>query len=394
MAARLKILMISPQFRPLVGGYERSAERLSAELVRQGHEVTVIAERRDRQWPRVEQLDGVIISRLWCVYRRRLHMLTSLMSFAIYLIRYGSQYDIFHVHQYGSHAAIAVVLGNILHRPVALKLTSTAQEGIASIHSNGGWNVQLVASLLRRVSLCIAPTRPAAEEAVRFGIPSLRIAVIPNGIDTSFYRPCGIEEKSRLRDMHGVSDGPVVLYVGRLSAAKNPEGLIDAWALLHVRMPEAQLIVVGDGPLRGIVESRIVQYQLSHVVTLVGEEQNVGQWYGVTDLFVLPSHYEGLSNSLIEAMSCGLPVVSTRVSGSADILAECDVGDLVDVGDMHGLSEAILQLLRDPIRLLECGARSREYAEQRLAVNKVAAETVKGYRRALHADDVSGEYIR
>ena len=84
----VRVLMISPQFRPLVGGYERAAERLSMALAEAGMRVVVIAERRDHAWPAVECIDGYEVRRLSCWYRRKLHTITSLLSFAGFLLRH------------------------------------------------------------------------------------------------------------------------------------------------------------------------------------------------------------------------------------------------------------------------------------------------------------------
>ena len=130
----IRVLMISPQFRPLVGGYERAAERLSAALAAAGLRVVVIAERRDRAWPAVECIDGYEVRRLSCSYRRHLHTITSLLSFAGFLLRHGREFDVWHVHQYGFHAALAVALGKVLRRPVVLKLTSSGAMGIEKSH--------------------------------------------------------------------------------------------------------------------------------------------------------------------------------------------------------------------------------------------------------------------
>src|SRR5262245_39695437 len=124
------VLMISPQFHPLVGGYERAAERLSAALADAGMRVVVITERRDPAWPAVEHTDGYEVRRLSCSYRRHRHVITSLISFAGFLLRQGREFDVWHLHQYGFHAALAVVLGKLLRRPVLLKLPSSNAMGI------------------------------------------------------------------------------------------------------------------------------------------------------------------------------------------------------------------------------------------------------------------------
>lgn len=371
--------MIAPQFRPLVGGYERAAERLSEELSRIGHEVTVIADCRDKRWPRMETTNGVTLRRLWCVYRLGLHILTALLSHAAFLLLRGHRYDVFHIHQYGHHAALAVVAGWLLRRPIILKITNTGTQGIEQALVDEQKSSRLLASLHRKVDTCIATTVEAQEEAARFGIPREKIRIIPNGIDTDFFKPCDLQGKAEIKKRLGLGRSLTVLFSGRLSTAKNTEGLIEAWNAIYRNVPNAQLVLIGDGPLRKMLEYRVAAHGLTTSVWLAGLQPEVLSWYQAADVFVLPSHHEGLSNSLLEAMSCGLPVVSTRVSGSTSIFAESDVGELVDIGDMPGLATALLCLLTDATRRGTCGLRAREYARARFSIRAVAEETLAVY---------------
>ncbi|HBP88417.1 MAG TPA: glycosyltransferase family 4 protein [Nitrospirales bacterium] len=382
MTHRLCVLMIAPQFRPLVGGYERAAERLSVELVRLGQEVTVIAERRDRSWPAREQQDGVMVRRLRCIYRPGIHALSSLLSFAAFLLTRGWQYHVIHVHQYGYHAALAVLVGRMLKLPVVIKITSTGTQGIEQALAGEQKAPGLLAALHRKMDACIATTVEAQGEAVRFGIPQDRIRLIPNGIDTDFFKPCDTQGKTELKSRLGLGTSLTVLYSGRLSPVKNPEGLIEAWNAIYRDVPNAELVLIGEGPLRKVLEDRVAALGLNASVRLVGHQPDVLLWYQAADIFILPSHREGLSNSLLEAMSCGLPVVSTRVSGCTDIFAESDIGEIVDVGDFHGLARALGSLLtHHPTRRDSCGFRAREFARTRFSIQAVAEKTLALYAR-------------
>jgi glycosyltransferase involved in cell wall biosynthesis len=155
MKEALRILMISPQFRPIIGGYERAAERLSSALCRLGHSVTVITERHDKIWPRREVIDQVTVIRLWCAYRRGIHAATSLVSFASFLVVKGYRYHVFHVHQYGYHTALAVLMGRILRKPVVMKITNTAVDGIANLLATEHKFHRTLVALHRAVDACI-----------------------------------------------------------------------------------------------------------------------------------------------------------------------------------------------------------------------------------------------
>src|SRR5262245_43865842 len=228
----LRVLTICPQFRPLVGGYERAADCLSAALAGVGLRVVVVAERRDRAWPVMECIDGYEVRRLSCVYRQHLHAVTSLLAFAGFLLRHGRAFDVWHVHQYGHHAALAVALGKVLHRPVVLKLPSSGAMGVEKAMGAG-----IVGRTLRffhlRVSACIVVSEETREEAIHFGIAPDHIYRIHNGVDGRQFHPALPEERAAARRALGLHCERLVLYVGRLSPEKNPLGLLEAWAAIN-----------------------------------------------------------------------------------------------------------------------------------------------------------------
>ena len=196
---RLKILMISPQYRPLTGGYERAAERLSAGLAAKGHRVTVIAERRDRRWPASEEQCGVRVERLWCVYRPRLHIATAVLSLAAFLLRYGRRFDVWHIHQVGAHALVAIALSKLLRRRVIQKLTSSGPGGIQQAVGSGVFP-KIGTFLLHRVDAIAALTRETRNEALAFGMAVERVTVLGNGVDAQLYRPRGQAERGQLQE--------------------------------------------------------------------------------------------------------------------------------------------------------------------------------------------------
>jgi glycosyltransferase involved in cell wall biosynthesis len=382
-AASLSILMVSPQFRPIVGGYERAAERLSTALATQDHRVTVLAERRDSAWPKHEEQSGVRIRRLWCLHRPRLHQVTSLLRFAAYLLTTGGRFDVWHVHQYGMHAVGAILLGRLLGRPVLLKLTGSGALGIGRMAATLPWP-RLTNTLLRRVDAVVATSPETRTEAIAFGIAPDKVQLIVNGVDTTRFKPRDREAKLALRrELHIAANG-MVLFVGRLSAEKNPDGLLSAWRQIVSRVDDGwKLVLIGDGPMRDELMDYVNTHQLGDHVQFTGQQANIESWMAAADLFVLPSHHEGLSNSLLEAMSSGLAVASTRVSGSTGIFAEADIGELAEVGDTDSLATAIIRLIQDSERREHCGARARLLAESKFSVSVVAEQMVALYRKLL-----------
>ncbi len=379
----MKILMLSPQFRPLTGGYERAAERLSIALTAHGHAVTVITERREMAWAAYEDMQGVRVRRLWCLYRRGLHGITSQCSFGIWLLLHGRTFAVWHVHQYGAHATLAVLLGKLLRRPVVLKLTSSGVQGVDTALSAlrfARWHRWAH----RRVAACIAVSDETAQEARVFGIPAQQVHAISNGVDTKRLRPVSTEARHRIRQRLSIGDGFVALVVGRLAVEKNPIGMLHAWAraLPHLP-PDAQLLWVGDGPLHAEAMVCITRLGLTKSVCLVGHSDDVPSWLAIADVFTLSSHNEGMANTLLEAMACGLPSIATAVSGTAQLLVQPDAGLVVPVGDMEALAGAMVRLAGDRDLRAQMGQRARAMIEAEYSIDGVANRIETMYEQVI-----------
>jgi glycosyltransferase involved in cell wall biosynthesis len=376
------VLMIAPAFRPLVGGYERAAERLSASLADAGLRVVVITEHRDRSWPTIERIDGYEVRRLFCLFRRNLHTVTSMLSFTDFLLRRGGDFDIWHVHQSGSLAALAVVLGRLLRRPVVLKLTSSAEMGLEEAIGNG-IRGRILGTLHRRVAACVALTEETRTEAIRFGIPRERVHIIPNGVDGQLFRPASPHERAAARRQLGLGCDRLVLSVGRLSPEKNPLGLLDAWAAVsRDARVGAVLVLVGDGPQSQRVRGKVATLGLDDVV-LPGQQADVALWYRAADVCVVPSRVEGLCNSMLEAMASGVPVISTRVSGSSVLVEAPPAGLVVDVGSTRDLAHAMQSVLLDAELRARLGQNARQRFASHFSLTGVTQVTLSLYQGLL-----------
>ena len=380
----LRILSICPQFRPIVGGYERAAERLSAALASYGVSVVVIAERRDHTWPVREHVDGYEVRRLSCSYRRHRHVVSSLLSFAEFLLRHGRKFDVWHVHQYGFHAALTVALGKVLHRPVVLKLPSSGAMGIEKAMGSA-----IAGRILRyvhqQVDACIVVSEQTREEAIHFGIEPEHIYRIPNGVDGGEFYPASPVERCTARRALGLHCERLVLYVGRFSPEKNPVGLLEAWASINARVRDGALLaLVGDGPDRARVQAKVQELNLAGSIHLAGQRSDVATWYRAADVYVLPSLLEGLSNTMIEALASGLPVISTRVSGSATIAEPPLAGIVIDVGNTNDLAKALERLLVDKAKRSELGRNARLKFEKHFSLESISRTTVTLYKELLN----------
>ncbi len=364
----------------MLGGYERAAERLSLGLVARGHRVVVVSERRDRAWPWRERIGALEIERVFSVPRAGIHTVTSCAAYALHLLRHVRAFDVVHVHQYSWPAAIAIAIGRLTGTPVVLKLTNTGPQGIDAALPRGVFG-RFSRSQHRRASACVVTSERAAAEATAFGIPAERVHRIPNPLDTNQFQPPAASKRSERRSALGVADAFLVICVANLRAEKNHSMLIEAWERFCAARPKArvQLAILGSGPQADAVDARVRRSPAASSIRLLGRVEDVLSWYEAADLLVISSDAEGLSNSLMEALAVGVPMLSTRVSGSEDVAAEADVGQIVPIGDAGAMAEALALAYESPEQRAQWGRSARVYAVAHYSADAVVEETERLY---------------
>src|SRR5262249_25050578 len=156
-----------------------------------------------------------------------------------------------------------------------------------------------------------------------------------------------------------------------------------AFQTVATRHPLSRLILVGDGSERSALEEQVRRHGLADSVRLVGQRDDVAQWLGIMDVFVLPSLGEGMSNALLEAMAVGLPVVATAVGGTPEIVDHGVSGLLVPAATPDALAGAMLSYCRNDHVRVAHGAAGRERAEKHFPLMQMIEGYVDVYRHAL-----------
>jgi glycosyltransferase involved in cell wall biosynthesis len=201
------------------------------------------------------------------------------------------------------------------------------------------------------------------------------ITVIPNAIELSVFTP------PRQRE----HDGPIrLLFVGRFNAFKNVETLLKAVARLKdTGIDNFELQLIGDGEQRSTLERLTVEHQLTRHVRFLGwvDRAAILNFYRQADLFVTATTWEGMPNTVLEAMACGLPVVASRASGLAELVREGVNGYLVDINDPLALADRLAELIDNPYERQRMGKESRKVAEQEFAWEYIAEQYVEIYRQ-------------
>ena len=223
----------------------------------------------------------------------------------------------------------------------------------------------------RLVDAVVSVSKDSAELAARLGLSANRIAMIWNGIDTARFPASG-----------PCPDGPAIL-VSRLSPEKDIPTLMRAMPLVLRSLPRFRLRLVGDGACRASLEELTAQLGLQTQVEFAGPSHDVARELRQACLFVLPSLTEGVSLSLLEAMSVGLPIVATRVGGNVEVVEDHRTGLLVSPGTPSELAEAIIALASDPERSRRMGLAGRQRVEDCFDVRRMVCDYEQLYQNCL-----------
>ena len=167
----------------------------------------------------------------------------------------------------------------------------------------------------------------------------------------------------------------VVVSVGRLVEQKNQEMMIKAFERVHRVLPSYKLIIYGDGDKRGELIEFIRKYALSDCIELPGNRKDIFDEISSAKLFALSSNFEGMPNSLVEAMGLGLPVISTKVSGATDLIKDRINGELVDIDDDRTLAERMIAILKDDELQIRYGEEAVKIADE-LSKNNITKEWI------------------
>jgi sugar transferase (PEP-CTERM/EpsH1 system associated) len=219
----------------------------------------------------------------------------------------------------------------------------------------------------------------------RVGVAPARISRIINGVDTERFHPG--QDRSPLPPGFAPPGTVVIGTVGRLEKVKDQPNLVRAFIRLVESVPEARqrlrLVIIGEGSLRAEMESLLNEAGWRDLAWLPGARDDVPELLQTLDLFVLPSQAEGISNTILEAMACGLPVVATAVGGNAELVVDGETGRLVPASDPEALAAAIHEYVDAPERMLTHGAAGRRRIEEQFSMEAMVAAYLKVYDAVL-----------
>jgi glycosyltransferase involved in cell wall biosynthesis len=287
----------------------------------------------------------------------------------------SGEYDLLHTHEYK---------GNLIGG------WSSRRLGVPSVASVRGYTDRTLplriykwldlGVTLRLFTRIVTVSEAVRQQVLRAGYPAGRVLTLHDAVDSATFSPHRVQVGARMREEFGcTTDHLLVCAVGRLSPEKGHGFLLAAFRGVIAAVPEARLILVGEGPLCSRLQAQVTRWGLSDHVTFAGYRDDVEAIIAASELLVMPSLREGFGDPIIEAMALQRPVIASRVGGMMEIVRDGQTGLLVPPGDPGTLALAIINLLTDPQARERMGLWGRRVALREFSVERLANALARLY---------------
>ncbi len=380
------VAMVCHRYAPFPGGgADRQAQRIAETLAAQGWRMRVLTKLLPGT-KQQETLNGVEVQRLWSSELRGLQSVFFTLNLLYRLLR-SPRGQVIHLNQMYREILPALMARRLRRSPIVIRIACGGAFGdVARLQTIPAGKQML--KLSRRADAIISLSGQITEELLEQGFARERIVEIPNGVDTRRFCPVGPEEKVRLRTALKLpQDGLLVIFTGRLHFQKGVDTLLRAWAQVQREQmqgqvqaqgqvqreqtqaqgqdrPSAHLLLLGEDQEGGKLQQMVADLGVGASVHFLGHVEPVLPYLQASDVFVLPSLFEGLSNALLEGMACGLAVVTTNIGGTCEVIRPEIDGHLFEPGDVETLAHLLGQVLGDSAQREHFGAQARRRAEE------------------------------
>ncbi len=328
----MKVALVKKRYSLRAGGSERYCVNLARRLMAEGHLVTVIGEAIDAELAGEVEFRKVPVNR-WTSW-------THNRSFAENAGKAAAEGRFDVVYGLGRSFGLDAVrvTERLQSHWVNVRYRGATNRWLQGINPRHRTLIDLERSIYRSEKTRRVVTQSQLDRRLvqeYYQIPEEKIRTIHNGVDTAAFHPGMREESAAVREEFGIAPHePLLVFASMDFAGKGLGSILEA--LARTRHRDCRLIVLGTGPVRKF-RRLAVEWGVEPRVIFAGRRSDIARFYGAGDLFLLPTAYEPFPNVVLEAMACGLPVMTTTTSGGADILQAGRNGYLIS--DVHAVDE-------------------------------------------------------
>ena len=386
------------------GGGETHARLLCRELNERGVPVFVVTRVRKKGLKKFEQIDGVDVHRVWPAGFDRWGKYLLIVSGFVKLCSLRREYDLVYICGLRVLGIVGILAGVFLGKKCILRAESCGELSGEFIWDKPGEDrhrllhfmakpfVKVRNAILRRADHFLSISKVIHAEFVQEKVACDRTSLIPNGIETDRFCPVSGARKEELRNSFNIPDRLVFTYTGKLNRGKGLEVLLRSFKRLAKKHSRAHLLLVGGGGFQFLsCENELREYVrgngMEEAVTFTGYTDDVLGYLQCSDFFVFPSESEALGISLIEAMSCGLPSIGTRIGGIVDLIDDGETGLLVSVDDENGIFESMEYMMTHPDEAGIMGRKGRETIRDSHDIKQIAQQHIDLFARVSAAQE-------
>mgnify|MGYP001231021549 FL=1 len=371
------VMMVIEGMFPAIGGggAESQLRTLATNLSARGVRVRVCAP-YFRNYPLTAQteVDGIAVHRLSYPFVRLWGAVVLQSKLAWHIWRMRGEIDAIHSHIATNMSAVCCVMGRLLGIPVLVKLTGMTEMVGGILDPKAGFGTRMRRWAMKRATRIQAISQRIVLQLLAVGFDPKQVMYLPNAVDLRRFEGGGRSDvpvpEALAQKLAGVEKRSfVALFAGRLIAEKDVDLLVRGWAASLRGRDDVMLLLAGRGKLGPELTALAESLGVGNSVRVLGPVEHMEHVLPLAHVGILTSRAEGLSNSLLEYMASGLPVLGSRVSGNEDFISPGQTGWLFEPGDEQGLTEALrdaAQLSAEALRQVGRNARQRVAAQASL----------------------------
>lgn len=377
---KTKILMVVPYYpEPVVGGLQKQARELSRNLVDAGWNVCVVSNTFDPCQSPLEVVEGIEVRRMrGLVPMDAAQRLIDSIYSACYIL-FNREAKIVHVHNLSFIGALCAYVAELSGKRSLVKIPNVKEHGLGGLRRTRTGRLAL--AMYRKASGFAVLSESSSLELQELGIPVEKIFLTPNGISNIPDAPADFVAREQV----------IFGFLGRLEPQKGLFDLLNAWSAVCKASPDKKLIlrIGGEGSQQQEIEDRARELQLTESIEFVGFIAKPIEFMADLDVFVLPSYAEGNSNSVLEAMVAGRPVISTDVGGTAMMLGEACDSYVLEPGDVTSLVSAMQCFIANPELKVKVGRCNWERVSSKFSIKAARIRYEETYRKLLKLSDTA-----